>query len=126
MAPINSFLKQLTFFLLLLSIGILLIFAWLSYNNFQLLLKYRIDPEVKTIIIGDSHIELGINDHLLPDCINISESGEAFMFSYAKLQALLKHHPQIKTVFIGCSFHNLSSYYDNRMFGELSMDISSN
>lgn len=126
MTPIKSFLKQLVFFLLLLSIVILSLLTWLSHKNTQLLLKYKIDPNVNTLIIGDSHLAHGIDDHLLPNCLNISEPAEAFMFSYSKLLPLLKTHPQIRTVILGCSYHSISAYYDKRMFGELSIDVSSN
>lgn len=79
-----------------------------------------------TIYAGDSHIQTSIIDSLLLSSINISNSGEALVYTYYKLKFLLSQQNSVKTIVLGLSYHNLSSSYDNLIYGEKAAYIAPN
>lgn len=75
-----------------------------SVRNFPL-------SKTKILIIGDSHIQKGINPKLLSSASNISQTAEPYILTYWKLKEVFKKHkPQ--TVLIGFSYNNISGYND--------------
>ena len=49
---------------------------------------------------------------------------ESFYFSYYKLKMLLNNNPSVEKVFLGLSYHSLSSYYDRFISGDYSAGIA--
>lgn len=86
--------------------------------------NYQLDSNITELYIGDSHIQLAINDSLLDHGKNVATSAESYLFSYYKLKKLIETNPNIKKVYLGFSYHNLSSYYDEFINGENSPSIS--
>ncbi len=86
--------------------------------------NYEFNTAIKTLYIGDSHIQLAVNDSLLKKSKNVSTSSEPYIFSYYKLKNLLEANPSIQNVYLGVSYHNLSSYYDGFINGKRSSAIS--
>jgi hypothetical protein len=121
----KSFLKNIFLFLGIPFLLLLILLPLLSHLNADLLEKFGTDPNIKTLIIGDSHTEIGINDQLIPNSINISQTSEGYIYSYYKLKTVLKNNPNIKIILLGCSYHNFSSYYDDPVMGEYSPTVSS-
>lgn len=83
--------------------------------------EFIIDNHIEKVFIGDSHIQKDINDALIEKAINLGERAEATFYSYYKLKYLLAHNPNIKEVYLGFSYHNLSSYYTPFVKGEYSL-----
>lgn len=77
--------------------------------------NYKIDPTITTLYMGDSYIECAINDSLLPSSINIAASSESYYYSYYKLKKLIINNPSISQVYLGFSFHSLSSHNDQSL-----------
>lgn len=77
------------------------------------------------VLIGDSHIEAGIVDSLLPGFANQGLYSESLYFSYYKLKTILEHNPSIKNVYLGFGYHTLSEYYKEFTDGKSSSTISS-
>ena len=67
--------------------------------------------------MGDSHVMWGINDHYLKDAQNISLNAEGYIYTYAKLKELLSHTTDIDAILLGFSYHNLSDYFDDYIYG---------
>jgi hypothetical protein len=69
----------------------------------------------KTIFItGDSYPECALNDSIFSEAINISSSADTYIYSYVKIRKFIFQNPQIKTVILGFSYHNLQ--YKNDSF----------
>lgn len=120
------FLRQLLFFVLIL---IPLIFTTLAFVFLRAQPKaqmLQLPDSVTTIFVGDSHIQKGVYEGLIPNSRNLGASAEAYYFSYFKLKHLLKTNPHIEQVFLGYSYHNLSDYYDDFVYGKLSKAVSHN
>jgi hypothetical protein len=100
----KSFLINLILFIvvvgsLILSFSILSDFA-VKQREYKLL---KINKDIDKVFAGDSNIECAINDSLIANSINIAQSGEAYMYSYIKIESLLKYNNQISTIYIGFS-----------------------
>ena len=102
-----------------------LILLVIDYINFKQFDEYKLKPNVTSVFIGDSHIQLSIDDNIIPNCINVSQIGEPYCFTYIKIKNLLKNNPSINNVYLGFSYHNLSSFYDDYIYGKYCNNISS-
>ena len=85
---------------------------------------FRIAPNVTSVYSGDSHVEECINDKLLPNSLNIAQNSECYYYTYFKVKKLLAD-AHIDTLYLGFSYHSLSDYYDDFVFGEYSPIIAS-
>jgi hypothetical protein len=104
----KRFLINLLLFLILTcstAIGLVLLSNFAINQKVNQLLK--INEKVNMIFAGESNIECAINDSLIANSINIAQSGEAYLYSYVKIKALLEHNSQISIIFIGFSFGDL-------------------
>ena len=110
----KRFIKRLILFfafpLVILLLGYVI--ALKKVNSYQ--------PQKNIIIcyIGDSHIQKAIDDKLIPNSKNFGKSAEQYLHSYYKIKLLLKDNPQIKKIYLGFSYHNLSAYSDEFTDGE--------
>jgi hypothetical protein len=120
-----KFIKKTALFVSIPLVFITLFIAILELINYEIATSERLDTSITKIFIGDSHIEKAINDTLLENSVNLAQSSESLYFSYYKLKILLEHNPSIKEVYLGFSYHSVSSYYDKFIFGEFSNAISS-
>lgn len=80
--------------------------------------KYILDSNVSEIYIGDSHIKMSVNDSLLTKGKNTGDFSEPFYFSYYKIKRILSDNPNIKKIYLGVSYHNLSNYYNGVIDGK--------
>jgi hypothetical protein len=104
----KSFLLKITLFLIItvsFAAGLVLLSEFAVRTRESKLLKVRDD--VTIIFAGDSYVECSVNDHIVTNAVNIAQSGEAYLYSYSKIKALIEHNSQIKTVYIGFSFGDL-------------------
>lgn len=73
---------------------------------------------VHTLILGDSHTQCGINDTLLPNSLNLSESADTYFYSYVKLKHMLAANPQINTLILGYTNYNITDNQDRWLRSE--------
>lgn len=74
----------------------------------------KISKNIDKVFTGDSNVEGAVNDSIIPNSINIAQSGEAYMYTYAKIKSLLEYNDQIKTIYIGFSFWDLIKFTEDR------------
>ena len=79
---LKIFLKTVAFFLAIPAACILIALAWLNYKNNKALDKNKIGDTISTIFIGDSHVQMGINDAKIPNCINLAQNSEFYYYNY--------------------------------------------
>jgi hypothetical protein len=86
----------------------------------NLLLISSEKPKIKkarVLILGDSHIERGLDPSFFSSAINVSQEGEPYPLSYWKLKKLLEdYNPD--TVVIGFTHHNISAFNDFKFSDE--------
>jgi hypothetical protein len=74
---------------------------------------------VNFLFAGDSHIQMGFDDAIVRNSKNIASSGECYQFTFEKIKKYLESNKAIKAVYLGFSYHNLSSYYEDFSFQTL-------
>jgi hypothetical protein len=58
-------------------------------------------PESKHILVlGDSHTECAVDDNIFSCAENLSQSAEAYLYSYCKMRKFLKENKQVDTVIL--------------------------
>jgi len=118
------FLQRIILFLFVLFCISVAFIAALGLLNVRAFKNYKVDPNITTAFMGDSHIQCSVNDALLTKSKNFSQSAEASYYTYHKMKILLEHNPNIKKVYLGLGYHNISTHYDNYIFGEHAKDIA--
>ena len=116
----KRFLRGLFIFLLFPTVFIICFFMLVSSKTKELTLNNNIND----LYMGDSHVQYAINDSILINSKNLAAASEAYFFTYYKLKLLLKSNPNIRKIYLGYSYHNLSKYYDDFVFGKFSEYIS--
>ena len=87
---------------------------------------FRVENNIVEVFVGDSHVRYAVNDSLLSNSLNLGNSSESIYFSYFKIKQIIQSSPNIKTIYLGFSFHNISEYYDQYIYGRYSRDVSPN
>jgi hypothetical protein len=112
----RKFIKRTLIFLLTLIGAIILFYFCVSfierkYSNFKL----KDSPNY--IIVGHSHSECAYNDSLIPACKNLSQSGEAYFYTYFKIRQIIKQNPSVKVLFIELANNQVTERMDSWIWG---------
>ena len=108
----KSFLFSLikySFFLLL----IVLIAFWGTKRMVSNYFDYSIPAEKNILILGDSHTQTSLNDTILKNAVNLSESADTYFYSYIKLKHLISKNKQIDTLILAYSYSNITKSQDD-------------
>ena len=81
--------------------------------------QYDFDKNIEIVFMGDSHITNAVIDSLIPKALNLSKRSEPYYYTFQRLKFLNKNS-KIRKVILGYSYHNISSYYDEFINGNLS------
>lgn len=112
----NKFIKNIFFFLLPFLVIIAASFIYFNLNNNVILKSFKLNNSINTIILGDSHTTLALNDLYIKNTKNFSNYSESYIYNYHKLLHIHKLNPNIKNLVLGVSYHNFAKYYDESTF----------
>jgi hypothetical protein len=87
-----------------------LFFNYLLINYYG----YEIKKDQNILVLGDSHTEYAIDDNVFKRSINLSHSADSYFYSFLKIRKLKKENPQIDTLLLALSNHNLLIEYEER------------
>lgn len=80
--------------------------------------SWKLNHQPNIVFVGDSHMEQAINDKVLKEVLTFAQSGDGYLYTFRKLEKLLKDNPEIDTVVLGIDYHNVDStaveWYSNR------------
>jgi len=113
----NKFLLRVSGYLLLALAAYVALFVSIVVLNRTALANCRLDSGVDSVIVGDSHTAWAIDAAGIQGVQNVSHNAEGYKYTYAKLQHLFDTEPDVRRVYLGFSYHNLSSYYDDYIVG---------
>ncbi|MGE5409533.1 MAG: hypothetical protein ACM3MI_01135 [Clostridiales bacterium] len=100
----------MAFGILLLLCAILMVDrALLNHSNI-----FVLDKNIHVLILGDSRTKYDLNDKILSNTFNLSNDADSYFYSYLKLKALTKSNPQITTLILSFSQHNIEKMIENR------------
>jgi hypothetical protein len=88
--------------LLFLLAGVVLCVGFLGGTDYLINRKenFQLNPQHSNLILGHSHSECSMNDALIQHTLNLSQSGEAYFYSFVKIRKLLETNPGIKHVYV--------------------------
>ncbi len=69
---------------------------------------YLLPSDKAVLVIGESHTAYGVNDTLLDLAANLSQPGDAYLYTYAKLRKVLPLNPNIRTVVLSVSEQDIT------------------
>lgn len=112
------FLKQIVLFFFI-STGSLFLLI-LLVNSYTRQDKFFIIPENKSLLIlGNSQTECAFNDTIIHDAYNLSSGGEAYFYTYFKLQKLLQANDGIKAILLSYSNPVIENVMDEWTWGDM-------
>ncbi len=114
----KKFINQLFIFFAIPILLISLLAAIFIYYISLLSVNCSLPIHITEIYVGDSHIKKAINDSLLTNGKNLGCSAETYYFSYHKIKRILAANDHIEKIYLGFSYHNLSSYFNNFIYGK--------
>jgi hypothetical protein len=121
--PVSKFIRKVATFLVVPIACIAALLAWSAYNNDHAMKRYHFNGRTY-FFIGDSHVQACMNDSIIRSAINFSQHSESFYFSYYKLRKILDDGVAVKRAYLGFSYHNLSAYVEDFMYGKHSWEIA--
>ena len=117
----KKFLKNILMMMLSM-IAVITVLQLYTESKVQSEYYISIDGNVNKLFLGHSHSECAFNDSIIPNSVNFSNSGDAYMYSYYKLKLILERKNNIDTVFIQFSNNQIESFMTEWTFGNLYMD----
>ena len=117
----KQFLKNILFFclpLVVLFIGASII-SKIIINTYGI---FTVDKSVTTLILGHSQPECDLNDTLIKNTRNLSQGGEAYIYTYQKVKKIIEVNPQIKTILISFSNNQTEELMNKWTYGDAIME----
>ena len=112
----KRFLRKTVIFL---GIPVIFLLSLILFFSFYLSQQaFILDSNISEIYVGNSHIKMSVNDNLLTKGKNVGDFSEPFYYSYYKIKKKLSDNPNVKKIYLGFSYHNLSNTYDAVVFGK--------
>lgn len=87
---------------------------YIRINNYS----WKLPNNEHILFMGASHIARGIDDTLMKEAINLARPSERYMYTYIKLQHILKNNTQVDTIFLQCAHTDLAVDCDYKYFDE--------
>jgi hypothetical protein len=119
----NKFLKWLLFFSVSLVLFILFsgkLYSVLVYPRIYSENVFKLPAEKTLLFFGDSHAMCAFNDRVIPHSFNAARNSESYFQTFQKMRMLLAANPQIRTVALSYSPHDLAAQYDALiLYGEI-------
>ena len=108
---ISYFNKRIVLFLLLfIPVSLIsgLLYNYLITSRIYNKEAAQLPQSTETIFMGDSHAMCAFNDSIIPNSFNASRNSESYFQTFNKLNWILNSNPQIRTVVMSYSPHNIS------------------
>ena len=80
---------------------------------------FKLQQKEKYIFLGHSHAQMALNDSLIDSSINLASAGEAYFYTYIKLNKLLENNPERKVIFLEYSNNNIVTEMDNWIWDDI-------
>ena len=82
--------------------------------------KHFVLPENKRyVFLGHSHAQAAYNDQLIDSALNLASSGEAYFYTYIKLDKILESNADKKVVFIEYANNNIFPEMNNWIWDDI-------
>lgn len=117
----KKFLSKLLLFLLPVAVVFVVAF-FLTRQLLNSQSDYSLPQHIQAVFVGHSQPEAAFNDSLIPGTRNLCNGGEAYLYTAKKLELVLNHNPQLKTVFISFSNNQIDRRMNDWTYGDKYLD----
>ena len=106
-----------------LSLILIVLITLMSFSTILIIKKasFKIDNNKNILVLGASSTECSINDTILTNYLNLSQSAEAYIFTYIKLKKILEVNKHIDTVLLAYTYDILKKGRDEWIIGDTKM-----
>lgn len=112
------FFKKLFFFIFLSVIFTIIVFYFINKSKREMI-SFKVDNDINYVFLGHSHIGSAYNDSIIKNSINLGEGGESYMYTYFKLQKLIKDNDENKiTYFVEFTNNQIDTAMNRWIFFE--------
>lgn len=80
--------------------------------------EFRLGKTPRYAVIGHSISECAYNDSIIEKLVNLSQSGDSYLYLLYKLKLFLSQNPSVEVVFIEFSNNQIGKSMDERIWGE--------
>lgn len=80
--------------------------------------SFKVNKDAANLIVGHSHSACAFNDSIIHNTVNLSQSGEAYFWTYLKVKEIIRQNPGLKKVFIEFSNGQIEKAKDNWIWGD--------
>lgn len=108
----NKFIKRLSLFSFNLVFGMIVVIFVLKIIVLKQF-NFELENGKNILILGDSHTQCGLNDSIIKNAVNLSESADTYFYSFVKLKRILNNNSQIDTLVLSYSTYSVSEAQDN-------------
>jgi len=108
--------------LILFAITSLIIFTGLVIAERMILNRqgrFRLSERDKYVILGHSHPQMDYDDKLIDSSLNLASSGEAYFYTYIKLNKILESNQDKKILFIEYTNNNIKPAMNNWIWDDI-------
>lgn len=113
----RKFLQRFLLFCFIIATGVFIVIS-VSSNFINSKIKYKLSSKKNILILGDSQTQCALNDTVLENSINLSESADTYFYSFLKLKKVIPRNVQIDTLILAYAPHNVSKTQDNWLIDE--------
>jgi hypothetical protein len=79
---------------------------------------FQIKSDTKIIMLGHSHAECTYDDNIIQNFENFAISGESYFYTLPKVKEIVRHNPEIKTVFLEFTNNQITQEVEKWIFEE--------
>lgn len=76
------------------------------------LVSLEIPKSKNILILGDSQTQYALDDKIIDNALNLSESADPYFYSFVKLKKIAQANPHIDTLILSFTYHNLAKKQD--------------
>lgn len=115
----KMFLKRVAAMAALLTL-MALVFVSITYILRGRILNYKIPTDKHIVFMGNSQLEMGIDDSKINGAINLAKSAKQYLFMRVDLKNLINENSQIDTVFLVVSPFSIRAEDADRSYEDVS------
>lgn len=117
----RKFIKKTAIFILPFFLALVVVsFLLKKYINSNT--DFSLPKHINSIVLGHSQPEGAFNDSLISNTKNLCNGGEAYLYSFKKLQIVLEHNPQVKKVYVSFSNNQIEERMTDWTYDDTHLD----
>lgn len=116
----RSFIKSVVTFWVLFTI-VLGLYDITTTKIIQSFANFRLNTRPQIIVFGHSHSECAYNDSLINNLRNLSDSSEAYSYTYVKARKVLEQNESINTVLIEFTNGNIIEQMNDWIWDDINL-----